>query len=180
MLLRRERGSSRRPKRIPGGQPRPVSDGSRTRRALLRIYLPPRNANNQSQIVYADFDPRHDMRLLRFATEPLLDLGAPGQFRQCRNGAERGAVVGARVFLYYVGFSLRRDVPHQQAIASRSVRTAAPASAAPRRGPVLSTGPFDRYSPRCRIVAQRGDAFEMHYMSGTAWPRHGDRSTRNT
>ena len=143
--------------------------------SLWRVYFAARNTDNQSHIVYADFDPRHDMRLLRLETEPLLDLGAPGNFDSAGMGPSAALFVGARVFLYYVGFSLRRDVPHQQAIGlaisedgGTSFRRAAP-------GPVLSTGPFDPFFTSMPHVAQRGDAFEMHYMSGTAWPRHGDR-----
>jgi len=116
------------------------------------------------------------MRLLRLATEPLLDLGAPGNFGQCRMGPSAALFVGARVFLYYVGFSLRRDVPHQQAI-GLAISAGRRHQLPPRRAgaAVLSTGPFDPFFTSMPHVAQRGDAFEMHYMSGTAWPRHGDR-----
>jgi hypothetical protein len=142
---------------------------------LWRVYFAARNDDNQSHIVYADFDPGDDMRLLRLATEPLLELGAPGNFDSAGMGPSAALFVGARVFLYYVGFSLRRDVPHQQAIGlaisedgGTTFRRAAP-------GPVLSTGPFDPFFTSMPHVAWRNGAFEMHYMSGTAWPRYGDR-----
>jgi hypothetical protein len=143
--------------------------------SLWRVYFAARNASNQSHIVYADFDPQHDMRLLRLHTEPLLRLGAPGNFDSAGMGPSAALFVGARVFLYYVGFSLRRDVPHQQMIGlaisedgGATFRRAVP-------GPVLSTGPFDPFFTSMPHVAQRNGAFEMYYMSGVAWPRHGDR-----
>jgi hypothetical protein len=74
-----------------------------------------------------------------------------------------------------VGFSLRRDVPHQQAIGlaisedgGTSFRRAAP-------GPVLATGPFDPFFTSMPHVTYWDGVFAMHYMSGIAWPRRGDR-----
>lgn len=143
--------------------------------SLWRVYFAARNADNQSHIVYADFDPQQDMRLLRLATDPLLELGAPGNFDNAGMGPSAALFVGARVFLYYVGFSLRRDVPHQQTIGlaisedgGATFRRAAP-------GPVLSTGPFDPFFTSMPHVVYSDGVFAMHYMSGIAWPRHGDR-----
>jgi len=142
---------------------------------LWRVYFAARNANNQSHIVYADFDPRHGMRLLRLVTEPLLELGAPGAFDSAGMGPGAALFVGTRVFLYYVGFSLRRDVPNQQAIGlaisedgGASFRRAVP-------GPVLATGPFDPFFTSTPYIAYCDHAFVMYYTSAIAWPRHGDR-----
>jgi hypothetical protein len=143
--------------------------------SLWRVYFAARNADNQSHIVYADFDPRHDMRLLRLQTEPLLGLGAPGHFDSAGMGPSAALFVGARVFLYYVGFSLRRDVPHQQMIGLAISKDGGATFHRAASGPVLSTGLFDPYFTSMPHVTQRNGAFELHYMSGVAWPRHGDR-----
>jgi hypothetical protein len=143
--------------------------------SLWRVYFAARNAGNQSHIIYADFDPSEDMRLLRLEAEPLLEPGAPGTFGSAGMGPSSALFVGTRVFLYYVGFSLRRDVPHQLAIGlavsedgGATFRRAVP-------GPVLSTGPFDPFFSSTPHVEYRDGAFGMHYMSGIAWQRHGDR-----
>jgi hypothetical protein len=143
--------------------------------SLWRVYFAARDANNQSRIVYADFDPERDMRLLRLETEPLLELGPPGAFDSAGMGPSVALFVGDRVFLYYIGISLRRDVPHQLAIGlaisedgGASFRPAAP-------GPILSTGPFDPFFASTSHVAYQGGMFRMHYMSGVAWEYHGDR-----
>jgi hypothetical protein len=143
--------------------------------SLWRVYFAARNADNQSHIIYADFDPQHGMRLLRLVTEPLLELGAPGAFDSAGMGPGAALFVGARVFLYYVGFSLRRDVPNQQAIGlaisedgGNTFRRAVP-------GPVLATGPFDPFFTSTPHIAYCDRAFVMHYTSAIAWPRHGDR-----
>ena len=63
--------------------------------SLWRVYFAARNTDNQSHIVYADFDPRHDMRLLRLETEPLLDLGMPGTFDNAGMGPSAALFVGS-------------------------------------------------------------------------------------
>src|SRR5260370_35199274 len=115
------------------------------------------------------------MRLLRLETEPLLGLGAPGTFDSAGMGPSAALFVGARVFLYYVGFSPRRDVPHQLAIGLAisedggiSFRRAAP-------GPGLATRPFDPFFASMPHVVYSDRVFAMHYISGIAWRRHGDR-----
>jgi hypothetical protein len=141
---------------------------------LWRVYFAARDANNQSHVIYADFDPARDLQLLRLETQPLLDLGPPGTFDSAGMGPSAALFVGERIFLYYIGISLRRDVPHQLAIGlaisedgGDSFRRAAP-------GPVLSTGPFDPFFASTPHVAHQGGVFTMHYMSGAAWERRGD------
>ena len=143
--------------------------------AIWRIYFAARDGNNRSRIIYADFDPACDMRLRHVATEPILELGPPGAFDSAGMGPSAALFVGGRVFLYYIGISLRQDVPHQLAIGlaisddgGTSFRLAAP-------GPVLSTGPFDPFFASTPHVAYQDGAFRMHYMSGVVWDRYGDR-----
>jgi hypothetical protein len=143
--------------------------------SLWRVYFAARNASNQSHIVYADFDPRHDMRRLRLETEPLLGLGAPGTFDSAGMGPSAALFVGARVFLYYVGFSPRRDVPHQLAIGLAISEDGGISFSRAAPGPVLSTGPFDPFFASMPHVMYSDGVFAMHYMSGIAWRRHGDR-----
>ncbi len=142
--------------------------------SFWRVYFAARDANNQSRIIYADFDPSQGMRLVRLETQPLLELGPQGAFDSAGMGPSVALFVGDRIFLYYIGISLRRDVPHQLAIGlaisqdgGASFRRAGP-------GPVLSTGPFDPYFASTPHVAYRDGEFRMHYMSGVAWERHGD------
>ena len=81
-----------------------------------RVYFAARGADNQSRILYADFDPARDFELIRVSEEPLLDLGRPGAFDSAGMGPSATLRVGDRIFLYYVGIALRPDVPYQQAI----------------------------------------------------------------
>lgn len=142
--------------------------------ALWRVYFAARDANNQSHIIYADFDPTRDMQHLRLETEPLLDLGSPGTFDSAGMGPSAALFVGGRVFLYYIGISLRRDVPHQLAIGLAISEDGGASFCRAASGPVLSTGPFDPFFASTPHVTYQSGVFRMHYMSGAAWERRGD------
>lgn len=142
--------------------------------SLWRIYFAARDASNQSRIIYADFDPDHNLRLVRLVTEPLLELGPPGAFDSAGMGPSVALRVGDRVFLYYVGISLRRDVPHQTAVGLAISEDGGSTFRRAALGPVLSTGPFDPFFASTPHVAYQDGLFQMHYMSGVAWERHGD------
>jgi len=143
--------------------------------ALWRVYFAARDANNQSRIVYADFDPMRDMQLLRVETEPLLDLGPPGTFDSAGMGPSSALFVGDRVFLYYIGMSLRRDVPYQLAIGLAISDDGAATFRRATPGPILSTGPFDPIFSSTHCVAYQDGMFRMHYVSAVAWQCYGDR-----
>src|SRR5437667_6428604 len=82
---------------------------------LWRVFFSGRDAENRSHIIYADVDPTRDMELIRLHSEPLLALGPPGCFDSSGIAPSAALFVGDRLFLYYVGIALRRDVPHQSA-----------------------------------------------------------------
>ena len=140
-----------------------------------RIFFAGRDAENRSHILYADFDPTRDLKLTRLHSEPLLELGPPGSFDSAGMGPSAALLVRNRIFLYYVGISLRQDVPYQQAIGlaisddgGASFRRAVP-------GPVLSVGPFDPYFTSIPHVSHIAGSFRMHYVSAFAWDRRHDR-----
>jgi hypothetical protein len=136
-----------------------------------RVYFAARGADNQSRILYADFDPARDFELIRVSEEPLLDLGRPGAFDSAGMGPSATLRVGDRIFLYYVGIALRPDVPYQQAIGlaisddgGATFRPGVP-------GPVLATGPFDPYFTSAPHVTRTAEIFRMYYVSAFAWER---------
>jgi hypothetical protein len=139
-----------------------------------RIFFAGRDADNRSHILYADFDPTRDLELIRLHSMPLLDLGPPGSFDSAGMGPSVALLVHNRIFLYYVGMSLRQDVPYQSAVGlaisddgGASFRRAVP-------GPVLSIGPFDPYFTSLPHVSHSDGSFRMHYVSAFSWERHND------
>src|SRR6266446_1873710 len=142
---------------------------------LWRVFFAGRDTDNRSHILYADFDPTRDLELIRLHSEPLFDLGPPGSFDSAGMVPSAAVFVGDRIFLYYIGISLRQDVPYQQAIGlavsddgGASFHRAVP-------GPVLSAGPFDPCSASVPHVSYTAGLFRMHYVSVFAWETRHDR-----
>src|SRR5215472_5017115 len=78
-------------------------------------------------------------------------------------------LLGKRVLLYYIGYSLRRDVPHQLAIGLAVSDDGGANFRRAAAGPVLAIGPFDPYFASTPCVARAGDGFRMYYASGVGW-----------
>ena len=142
--------------------------------SLWRVYFAARDANNHSRIVYADLDPSRDMRLRRLNSDPLLDLGPPGTFDSAGMGPSAALIVGDRVFLYYVGMSLRRDVPYQLAIGLAISEDRGVSFHRAVAGPVLAIGPRDPFFLTAPSVHRAEGIFRMHYVSAVAWEGQGD------
>lgn len=141
---------------------------------LWRIFFAGRDIENRSHILCADIDPTRDMALIRLQSEPLLALGLPGSFDSAGMMPGAALFVGDRVFLYYFGISLRRDVPYQQAIGLAISENGGGSFTRAFPGPVLSTGPGDPFFTSAPHVTRAAGRFHMHYLSAFAWEwRHG-------
>src|SRR6516164_656649 len=143
-------------------------------RTCWRIFFAGRDADNRSHILYADLDPSRDLELIRLHSEPLLELGPPGSFDSAGTGPSMALLVRDRIFLYYVGISLRQDVPYQQAIGLAISDNGGATFHRAAAGPVLSVGPFDPYFTSIPHVSHAGGAFRMHYVSAFAWDQCRD------
>lgn len=78
----------------------------------LRIYLGFCDAEMIGRIGYVDVDPENPARVLHVSERPVLDIGAPGSFDD--HGVVPVSVLReeGKIYLYYVGFQLREDVPY--------------------------------------------------------------------
>jgi hypothetical protein len=123
--------------------------------------------------VGVDIDPRDNMRIVTADLTPCLDLGSRGSFDHAGTQPRAVARIGNRVFLYYNGISLRRDVPGETAIGvavsdddGESFERIVP-------GPILSAGPHDPHFVCAPAVWQREGRWMMFYVSVT-WSTAGD------
>lgn len=149
--------------------PTPLILGER----LWRVYFSVRDGQNRSRILFVDLDPLDDMRVLRQATAPLLELGAPGLFDSAGQGASFAMHRDGRVWLYYLGMHLRADVPYGLSI---GLATSPDGETFTRHaeGPVLSIGPQDPYFISLLHARRAGGGFEGWYMSATSWQTRDD------
>jgi hypothetical protein len=133
-----------------------------------RIYFAARNEANRATIFAADIDPRDEMRVLELYARPLLPPGETGAFDAAGFGPSCALAAGGRVWLYYQGVSVPRDVPYQHAI-GLAVSDDGLAFERVATGPVLSTGPYDPIFVTTPFVRHTGSAYEMWYGSATRW-----------
>jgi hypothetical protein len=136
---------------------------------LWRVYFAARDSGNRSRIAFADFDPTDGFALLRLQSEPVLDLGPPGAFDSSGTLPSAAVQVDGRTLLYYIGFSLRQDVPHQLAIGLAVSSDGGVTFQRAVPGPVLAIGPFDPYFLTTPFVLRNENGFRMHYASCFGW-----------
>jgi hypothetical protein len=140
-----------------------------------RVYFWARDAANRSQIFYADLDPGADFALLHLEDRPLLPPSAPGHFDANGTGGAAALRVGAQVWLYYSGFSLRADVPHQIAIGLAVSDDGGHSFRRAFDGPVIGIGPHDPYFVSTPCLWRDGDRFRALYSSVGRWARDESR-----
>ncbi|MEA2721914.1 MAG: hypothetical protein QOJ39_3778 [Candidatus Eremiobacteraeota bacterium] len=133
-----------------------------------RIYFAARNEANRATVFAADVDPRNEMRVLEIYARPLLPPGAIGAFDVAGLGPSCALAACGRVWLYYVGVTVRSDVPYQHSI-GLAVSDDGLAFERVATGPVLSTGPYDPIFVSTPFVRHTGSAYEMWYGSATGW-----------
>ena len=135
----------------------------------LRLFFSCRDANNRSHVFWSDFEPRPPWKFIAASEGPVLAPGGLGEFDLHGVMPTAIAVRGDEIWLYYIGWTVRQDVPYHNAIGAaksddggRSFRRLVP-------GPVVSTGPFEPYFCGTAEVAEFNGGWIMWYMSATAW-----------
>lgn len=81
-----------------------------------RIYFSPRDEKNRSSISWVEIDMRHPTQVVAEAQEPVLLPGEAGSFDD--SGCTIGCIVqvGARRYLYYMGWHIPADAPWRNTI----------------------------------------------------------------
>jgi len=77
---------------------------------IIRNYVSFRDTNGTGRIGYVDVDADDPSKVLKISDQPVLDVGLAGMFDD--NGVILGDVirVGEKVYMYYVGFQLVKNV----------------------------------------------------------------------
>src|SRR5262249_61059119 len=80
----------------------------------LLMHLAYCDANTVGRVGYVDLDPDEPTRVLHVSERPVLDIGRPGAFDE--NGVLPTSIVDVdgRLFMYYVGYQLGRQVRYFQ------------------------------------------------------------------
>lgn len=143
------------PLRLPSGQ--------------IRLYYTTRSSTNQAHVLYVDIEDRPPYRILNRPVEACLAPGPTGYFDAA--GVMPTAVLrrGDEVWLYYIGWTVRQDVPYHNGIGLAISRDGGQSFERAYPGPVVGTSVVDPLFCSTADVQPFGDGFLMVYASTTHW-----------
>lgn len=135
---------------------------------VLRIYFAGLDADSFGRIGFVDVDARNPSRILREATEPVLDLGSPGLFDDSGVNPSCLVQVDGKRYLYYVGWQRCERVPYQL-FAGLAVSVDGERFDRVQRVPVLDRTPGEPFLRSATSVLCGPDRFQAWYVSGLGW-----------
>lgn len=142
----------------------------------LRLFYCSRDSNNRAHVFHADIEPCPPWRVLAHSNGPVLAPGPLGSFDAAgvmpTSVVERDGVL----WMYYIGWSVRADVPYHNAIGIAQSHDGGRSFARLLPGPVVGTAAREPYFCGTADVARVGDGWRMWYMSATEWRVIGDRT----
>lgn len=138
-------------------------------RDRIRMYFSSRDARNRSHVFRADLEAAAPFRVISVEAEPVLGPGRLGTYDA--EGVMPSAVVdrGDEVWLYTIGWTVRKDVPYHNAIGVAYSRDRGRSFTRLVPGPIVGTGPNEPYFCGTCDVQRVGTEWLMWYMSATEW-----------
>jgi hypothetical protein len=135
----------------------------------FRVYFSGRDDENRSSIGFVEIDLADPRTILREAQEAVLGPGELGMFDD--SGASIGCIVaiGARRYLYYMGWHLTVRVPWQNAIGLAISDGPDQPFRRTSRFPIIPLDETDPYTISYPWVEHHDGQFRMWYGSNVAW-----------
>lgn len=146
--------------------PTPLVRGDGT----VRVFIGCTDENNVGRVGYVDVDAKDPLRILRVASQPVLDIGRPGCFDD--NGVLPLCVVreGNVVYLYYVGFQLGTRVRFFMFCGRAESHDDGDTFVRSQEVPVLDRTDGERFSRAGAFVRKDPDGvWRAWYLSGNDW-----------
>lgn len=136
-----------------------------------RIYYSARDGENRSAISWVEIDMKDPTRVLDEAREPVLLPGEDGMFDD--SGCSIGCIVpvGAKRYLYYMGWHLTVRVPWQNALGLAVSEGPGEPFRRHSRFPVVPLDESDPFTISYPWVLVENGRFRMWYGSNIAWGR---------
>jgi hypothetical protein len=135
----------------------------------IRVYFTSLDEHLDGRVGYVDVAGDDPRRILSLPSEPVLDVGALGEFDDCGANAFGIATVDAKRYLYYQGWQRTTKAP----FLIFSGIAIGDSDGAPfhkvARVPVLDRTEEEPYLRGAPFVLREADAFRMWYVSGTGW-----------
>jgi len=133
---------------------------------LIRVYYSVRDFQGRSRITFAEVS-YPSFNLIYLHDRPIIDLGSPGTFDDCGQMPSSALVVGSEIFLYFVGWSVKKTVPFDNHAGLAVLQ--ADNSFAKFPSPILpKTQTEPLFNGTIEVIAESG-FFRGYYMCGLAW-----------
>ena len=136
---------------------------------FIRVYFASRPERSLSLTSFVDLDSDDPSRVLRVNPDPILEPGRPGTFDE--HGIMPSCAIrdGARVFLYYSGWSRGASVPYTNSTGLAISEDGGLSFTKIGEGPILAKSLRDPFSATSPVVLKDGGEWHMWYCSGTGW-----------
>lgn len=136
---------------------------------FIRVYFSARPERQLSLTSFVDVDVNDPTKVLHVNPEPILATGRPGSFDE--HGIMPSCAVrdGARVLLYYSGWSRAASVPYTNSTGLAISEDGGTTFQKVSEGPLLSKSLHDPFSATSPMVLKDGADWHMWYCSGTDW-----------
>jgi hypothetical protein len=135
----------------------------------IRVYFTALDEQQDGRVGYVDVDAGNPLRVVTASSEPVLDVGALGEFDDCGANAFGIVTAGSRKFLYYQGWQRTTKAP---CLIFSSVAVSDDGGVSFRklaRVPALDRTAEEPYLRGAPYVLRDDGRFRMWYVSGTEW-----------
>jgi hypothetical protein len=137
----------------------------------LRVYFSSRNSEGKSNISYIEVDKNQPNRILERFESTLLDFGEPGTFDDSGLMPTSIINVGAKKYLYYIGWTTRKTVPYQNAIGLAVSVDEGRTFKKFSEGPIITVNKEEPYFSGTAFVVFDEGIYKMWYLSCIRWDR---------
>lgn len=137
-----------------------------------RIYFADRTSN-KSFIRYLDVEPKNPKKIIYEHKTPILESGALGAFD--KEGQMPSCLLeeDEKLFLFYIGWSIRQDVPYHNSIGLAVSEDRGNTFKKLSNGPILTSSSSDPFFVSTPYVLKELNMYRMWYLSATEWV-HGN------
>jgi hypothetical protein len=139
----------------------------------MRVFFSSRDARQRSHIASLILNLRNGLHVSDISPEPLLAPGAVGTFDDCGCSMGSAIVVDGRLWLYYLGWNLRRPAPWLNAVGLAIGTLEGDTFEKIARAPVLDRSRHDPYSLSYPYVLHDSQGWRMWYGSTLSWGEDG-------
>lgn len=135
---------------------------------LFRIFITSRDDQNRSHVTWFEMDLKRPGDLLRLAPMPTLPPGSLGHFDEAGAMATSLMYDGTYYRLYYIGWTVGRDVPFHKSIGVAFSKDGKHFEKY-KDAPILERNPADPLFVSTPYVIKGKERWLMWYMSGVKW-----------